>query len=130
MSYVGDMHLQLEVAVFQTSYGNRIIKITRRLAVNSHDRQSPEVAPLLQFTRGDEGFRLLRFLENFWRKTMWQVVLADHDFNIHAEIIFVAQDLDYSSAGILRGRGPIGDFYVYYYAFQTCVVGVAGGFFP
>ena len=44
MSYIGDMHLQLEITVFQTSHSNRIIKITGRFSVNSDDRQVAEIS--------------------------------------------------------------------------------------
>ena len=112
------MHLQLEVAIFQASHGNCIIEITRRLAINRDDRQRPEVSPLLQFTRRNERFRFLCFLENLRRKAVWQMVLADHDFNIQAKIIFVAQYLDYTSARILRSRRPVGDLDINHNVFQ------------
>ena len=47
LSHIGDMNLQLEVAVFQASHGNCIIKITRCLAIDRDDRQIPEVSPFL-----------------------------------------------------------------------------------
>ena len=49
---------------------------------------------------------------------MWQVVLADHDFNIHAEIVFVAQNLNYTSARVLGGGRPVRDLDVHHNVFQ------------
>ena len=38
-----------------------------------------------------------RLLHHFGRKAVRQVVLADHDLDIHAEIVGVAQDLDHAA---------------------------------
>ena len=40
---------------------------------------------------------------------MRQVVLADDDLHINAEIVFVAEYLHYSAARILRRPRPLGD---------------------
>ena len=49
---------------------------------------------------------------------MGQVVLADDDLDIDAEIVFVAEDLDDAAARILGGRGPVGDLAIDDQAFQ------------
>ena len=49
---------------------------------------------------------------------MRQVELADDDFYIHAEIVFVAENLDHAAARILGGRGPVGDLDIHHYIFQ------------
>ena len=54
---------------------------------------------------------------------MRQVVLADHDLDVHAEIVFVAQNLDHPPARVLRGRGPVGDLDVHHNIFQVVPVG-------
>ena len=54
---------------------------------------------------------------------------ANHDFDVHAEIVFLAQNLDHASARILRGRRPIGDLDVHYHAIQILPIGVLGGLF-
>ncbi len=51
-------------------------------------------------------------------------MLADHDFDVDAEVVFCAENFDDASAWLLRGAGPVGDFYVDDYAFQILPVGV------
>ena len=58
---------------------------------------------------------------------MRQVKFADHDFDIDSEIIFLAENFDYAAARILRGAGPVGDFYINDHAFQILPVCVARG---
>ena len=50
---------------------------------------------------------------------MRQVMLADHDLDVRAEIVFVAQNLHYPPARILRGRGPVGDLDIHNDVFQV-----------
>ena len=47
MGHVGDVHLQLKVAVRQFARGHRVVKVAGGFAVNGYDGQLPEVAPLL-----------------------------------------------------------------------------------
>ena len=60
---------------------------------------------------------------------MRQMKFADDDFDVDAEIVFVAEDLDHASARILRGRRPVGDLDVDDDAFEIVPFGAAGGFF-
>ncbi len=55
-------------------------------------------------------------------------MLADHDLDVRAEIVFVAQNLDHAPARILGGRGPVGDLDVDHHVFQVVPVGAARGF--
>ncbi len=61
---------------------------------------------------------------------MRQVVFADDDFDIHAEIVFIAQNLNHPSARVLRSRGPIGDLHVNDNVFKIAPVSAAGSFRP
>ena len=87
-----------------------------------------EVAPLLDLVRRNDGFDVLRFVEHFGRKMMRQMEFADHDLDVDAEIVFVAQNFDHASARILRGRGPVGDLDIHDYAFEIVPFGAASGF--
>src|SRR5579863_4861010 len=49
---------------------------------------------------------------------MRQVKFANDNLDVNTEIVFVAQDLNHSSARILRGRGPVGDFNIHDDAFE------------
>src|SRR5882757_425166 len=57
------------------------------------------------------------------------MVLADHDFDIDAEVVGVAENFYDAAAGILRWAGPVSDFYVYDHTFQVIPFGAAGGLF-
>jgi hypothetical protein len=57
------------------------------------------------------------------------VEFANDDFYVYAEVIFSAEYLDYFAARALRGAWPVGDFYVYYYAFEVFDFCVNCGFF-
>ena len=55
---------------------------------------------------------------------------ADHDLDVDPEVVFFAENFDDAAARILRGAGPVGDFYVDYYAFQIFPVGVGAASSP
>ena len=50
---------------------------------------------------------------------MRQVVLADDDLDIDAEVVFVAENLDHAAARILRRGWPVGDLDIHHQAFQV-----------
>ena len=65
----------------------------------------------------DDVFDILRFLQNFRRKTVRQVEFSDDDLNIDAKVVFVAQNLDYTPPRVLSRRWPVGDLNVYHHIF-------------
>ena len=86
MAHVGDVHLQREVAVRQLVHQHGIVEIARRLAVDRNDGQSAKIAPAFQIRRRDDGGHRLRLFHHLGRKTVRQMVLADDDLDIDAEI--------------------------------------------
>src|SRR5882762_11316086 len=70
----------------------------------------------------------LRLFDHFGREAVGQVKLADHDLDVDSEVAFFAEDFYNAATGLLRGAWPVGDFYVYYYAFQILRIGVDFGF--
>ena len=58
------------------------------------------VVAMVQFAGVDDRLELLRLLQHLDRKAMRQVELADHDLDIDAEIVFVAEDLDHAAARV------------------------------
>ncbi len=82
---------------------------------------------LCDLGRRNDRFDVLRLVEYFGRETMRQVKLANDDFDIDAEIVFVAENLNHSSARILGGRRPVSDFDIDDYAFEVVPFGAAGG---
>src|SRR5262249_25075077 len=67
---------------------------------------------------GDEVRYRLRLVQYIGRKTVRQVVLANDDFDVNAEIIFIAENLNHASARILGGSGPIGNLHIHYDSIQ------------
>src|SRR5271165_2580581 len=126
MSYVGDVHLQLEVAVGHAAHADGVVEIARGLAVDGDDGQRAIIATVAQLGRRDERLELLRLLQHLDGKFMWQVVLADDDLDIHAEVVFIAEDLDDAAARVLRRRRPIGDLDVNHQAFEVVPLAAAG----
>src|SRR5208283_3977672 len=72
---------------------------------DSDDGESAEVATLLGLRRWNDGFNALCLVEHLGWETMRQMKLANDDFDIDPEIIFVTQDLDHSSPRILVADG-------------------------
>ena len=66
--------------------------------------------------------------DHFGREAVGQVKLANHDFDIDAEVVFIAENFDDAAARVLRGAGPVGDFHVDDFAIQILPVGVDGSF--
>ena len=56
---------------------------------------------------------------------MRQVELADDDLDVHAEVVFVAENLDDAAARILGRRGPVGDLHIHHQAFEIVPLAAA-----
>ncbi len=56
---------------------------------------------------------------------MRQVELADDDLDVHAEVVFVAENLDHAAARILGRRGPVGDLHIHHQAFEIVPLAAA-----
>ena len=74
------------------------------------------------------GSACLRFIEYVGREMMRQMELADHDFDVDAEIILIAENLDHPAARILGRGGPVGDLDINHDIFQIVPVGAPCGF--
>ena len=100
MRYVGDVHLQLPVAVFETLHVHRIVEVARRFAVDRDNRQISEIAPpgalgIAHGMRRAGGFR-----QHFRRKFVREMMFPDQDLDVHAEIAGATENFDHAS-----GRG-------------------------
>ena len=118
MRHVGNVHLQLVVSVRQAADVDGVIEVAGGLAVDSHDGQAAVVAAPVQLAVRNDVLDRLSLFQHFGGKVVRQVELADDDLHVHAEIVFVAEDLDYAPAGILRGRGPVSDLDIHHHVFQ------------
>ena len=59
---------------------------------------------------------------------VWQVKLADRNFDVDTEVVLVAEDFNDASARILRGSRPVGDFDVDGYALEIVPFGAVRSF--
>jgi hypothetical protein len=126
---VGDVDLEFEIVVGKHTDEDGVVEVAGCFSVDGDNGKVAEVAAALEFTRRDSGGNLLRFFESGRGKMMREMELADHDFDVDAEIIFPAEDFCDASSRILRRRGPVGDFYIDHNAFEVGPVLIAGDFF-
>src|ERR1019366_3056662 len=59
---------------------------------------------------------------------MRQMELANDDLNVHAEVVFGAENLDYAAARALCRRGPVGNLHVNHQTFEIVPLAAAGLF--
>ena len=104
-------------AVFLLFDEHSVIEVARGFAVDGDDGQVAEIATTCDLFL-IEMRDFARFDEHVLREHMWQVVLANDDFDVYAEVVFVAEDFDNAALGRTRWRGPVGDFDVDDEAFQ------------
>ncbi len=108
MRHVGDVYLQLEVTVLQPPHRHRIIEVARRLAVDGDDGQRPVVAPVHQLFRRNRPLKLLRLLQDFDGKLVRQMVLANDDLDIDAEIVLRSRGSPpLARCGLSAGEGQL-----------------------
>src|SRR5581483_10024103 len=108
VGHVRDVHLQFEVAVGEAAGKDSVVEVAGGLAVNGHDRQVAEVAAAAQFRRGNHVLELFGFFQHLGREAVRQVILADDDLHVHAEVVFIAENFDHAAARVLGGAGPVG----------------------
>ena len=112
------VNLQFEVAIRQCGHHDRVIEVTRRLAVDGNHREISEVAAMMKFVSWNHRWDGLGLFENFRGKAVRKVKFPDHDFDIDAKIVFAAKNLNHPSARILRGRRPVDNLDVDHDAFK------------
>jgi len=128
LGHIGNVNLQLEVAIIEMADEDGVIEVTRGFAVNGNDGQIAKVAAASKFRAGDDLRDVLGFFQSRRRKMVRQVKLADHDFYVNPKIVRFAQNLNYAAARALRGRGPISYFCVNHQAFKIVPFGAANDF--
>ncbi len=89
MRHVRNVYLQLEVAIRHATYGDRVVEVARSFAVDGDDRKRAVIAPMAQLARRNHRIELLRLLQYLDRKAVRQVKLANDDFDVHAEVVFI-----------------------------------------
>ncbi len=127
MRDVGDVDLKFVVSIGELADEDGIVKVAGGFTIDGDDGKVAEIAAALQFGGRNRGGDGAGFGDDRRRKVVGQVVLADDDLDVNAEIVFVADDLDDAAAGILGGGGPVGDLAIDDETFQV-FPGTAAGF--
>src|SRR6476469_7633997 len=104
MGYVGNVHLKLITSASQLADMNSIVKVAGSLAINGYDRQVAIVIAMFQLLVRQNGADGLRLLQDLGGKKMADMVLANDDFHVHTEIIFIADNINHLAARTLVGR--------------------------
>ena len=102
MRHVRDVHLQAPAAVRPPLHIHRVVKVPRRFSVNRHDRQMPKVVAPFILAFAHRLGTLFRFQQNCAGKFVWQMMFANNDLDIHAEIAGRPKNFNYAS----RWRRP------------------------
>ena len=97
MRNVGDVHLQLPVAVFEALHVHGVVEIARRFAVDRDDRQIAEIAPARALGVAHRMRRGGSLRQHFRRKFVRQMMLANQDLDVHAEIARAPENFDHAS---------------------------------
>ena len=112
------MYLQFVVAVRQRHHVNRIIEIPRRFAVNRHNRQMPEIAAACQVALRHYRLCGSRFALHFVRKNIRQMMLANNDLDVHADVAGPPQNFNHASRRSQAALGKTRQLHVYHRAIQ------------
>ena len=94
------MDLQRIVAVWKALHPDGIVKVAGGLAIDGYDGQVAEVAPARQLGLWNHLLDRPRLVDHGLRKPVRDVMLADHDFDVDAEIVFMAEDLNDASGRV------------------------------
>src|SRR6266446_8182479 len=92
--YIGDVNFEVPAAISAMLYVDGVVEIARGLSIDGDDRQVAEIlaARTLGFTHGLRA--TLRFIQNFAGEYMREMMLADDDFGVNAEIAGTPENLD------------------------------------
>src|SRR5580693_910748 len=90
-----------------------VVKIASRLAINGDDGEAAEIAAAYDVGGSDLLLRGARFGEHFVGENMRQVMLANDDFDVHADFAGAAKNFDDASYGCQAAFGMARDFHVH-----------------
>src|SRR5579883_818777 len=96
--HVRDMHLQVpSVSTFFDI--NRVIEVAGRFAIYRDDGQMAKVAAGFSFSISHCPRHAASIVENFLRKSVWQMVFADQNLHINTKFAPPSQDFDDAGGG-------------------------------
>ena len=108
-----------------------VVEVAGGLAVDGDDREAAEVVAYGELFVGEGGDGVGGgvggFGEDVGGEDIGQLVLADDDLDVDAEVVGVAEDLEDAAAGRLRERREVGDLDVDGEAFEGSRVSADDG---
>jgi hypothetical protein len=107
--HVRDVDAEPVMPVREPLERDRVVEITRVLAVDGHGHERTEIGPAAQVAFADLGPEPRGLLDRFRGVLVGDAVLANDDFGIDAGFVDVAEHFDHASERTARGRGPAGD---------------------
>ncbi len=93
---VGDVNVQRETPVLQLVHPHGVVEIAGGFAVDGDNRHGAEIASRRQFLFGYGRGNGASLVEDRTREFVRDMMLADHDLDVHAEIIRIAENLDHA----------------------------------
>jgi len=99
MGDVGDVDLEEPAAVITALDVHGVVEVAGGFAVDGDDGKAAKILAAGEFRFGDGAGELFGFVGNFAGKRVGQVVLADDDFGVHAEIAGAAEDFNDAADG-------------------------------
>ncbi len=118
MRHIGDMHLQLIAAAGQRFHVDRVVEVAGGFAINGDDRQRAEILAALEIG----GLHLLGGLFCFFAhlrgEAMRQMMLADDDFHIGADIAGTAKNFHHAARAVHSAFGEARQLHVHHGALE------------
>src|ERR1700719_19900 len=99
MGDVGDVYLEMPAAVGAAFDVNSVVEIAGGFAVDGDDGEGAKIFAALVFCFGDGNGAARSFLQDFGGKRVRDVMLANDDFDIDAEVAGAAENFDDASGG-------------------------------
>ena len=122
MTDIGNVDLQSIATVREAIHPHSVVEVTCGLAVNRDDVQAPEILPATGVSDVRAAFdhrrNALRLFDHVSREAVRDMVLANHDLDIDAEVVRVAKDFDYLTNYSLAALQKIEDLGVDDHAIQ------------
>ena len=95
------MDMQQVVAARRSVHPDGVIEVARGFTVDRHHVHAAEIRAARGLVPANGGRERLRLLQHLRRKSVRQMVLADDNLDVHAEIVGIAEDLDHAPYRIL-----------------------------
>src|SRR5260221_14126071 len=101
MADVGDVDMKRIVAAGDAIPPYGIVEIASRFPIDGNDVHVAKILTACKLVEPDDVRITLRLLQNFRRKMMRDMMLADDDLDVHAEIVRMSQDFDHPPHSML-----------------------------